>query len=244
MIHFQKMTGLQKDAGETKQSGKSSGGRAVLTAVCVLVMAFTAAGCGKAEEPVPVKVSSGNVEEIQNDTAGDPGEPEAMGEDKADSENDTGEGKGPADDTADDTADEAQTGDGEGGDPAAQDNAQEDSGQQKSAGSASLEGDVLSVSQDSFVIARVETWLEGDASYAVATAPGCEEEEEKITVHVGQGCGWKLKTVKNGGVSPEDVSTAEGSFADLKEGVLTHMKGSWQDDGSFLADNIEIMIFV
>lgn len=68
-----------------------------------------------------------------------------------------------------------------------------------------MEGDVLSVSQDSFVVARNETFTEDGASYMVGAAPGYEDEEDKITVRVA---------------------------------------GSWQDDGSFLADTVVMSKFV
>lgn len=45
----------------------------IATAVCLLTLAFTAAGCGKVEDPVPVRLSSGDMEDIQNDMAGEAG---------------------------------------------------------------------------------------------------------------------------------------------------------------------------
>lgn len=41
-----------------------------------------------------------------------------------------------------------------------------------------------------------------------------------------------------------NVYPREGSFADLQDGMVINSKGNWQDDGSFLADNIVMMIFV
>lgn len=107
-----------------------------------------------------------------------------------------------------------------------------------------MEGDVLSVSQDSFVVARNETFTEDGASYMVGAAPGYEDEEDKITVRVAGSCAYQYKTVKNGGINPEDVSIKEGSYADLQEGLLVVIQGSWQDDGSFLADTVVMSKFV
>lgn len=206
-----------------------------MIAACVLMLAITAVGCGKVEEPLPVNLSAGNMEELKDGAAGD-----ADAKDAA-----SVEAKSDADEnTQSDTADQADGGATE------LDSAQGDSeqltqdAQQSSTGSADLEGDVLSVNQDSFVVSQIETWTEGDASYAVDAAPGYEEEEKRITVHVTGSCVYQYQTVKNGGINPEDVSTREGSFSDLQEGIIVDMKGSWQDDGSFLADSVVMSVFV
>lgn len=204
MVNFQKTERLHDVGKMTRRTGKRNRGRAILAIVCALMM-FMAAGCGKAEEPVPVDLSSGDMEELQNETAEDTGADSVSGKDVG--------------------------------------SASKDGAQAQSAGSMELEGNVLSVGGDSFVVSRIETYTDGDASYAVGVAPGYEEEEDRITVHVSEGCFWEFQTVKNGGINPEDVSVREGSFADLEEGISTRMKGSWQDDGSFLADSIVMSIF-
>lgn len=114
----------------------------------------------------------------------------------------------------------------------------------QSVGNEEIEGSVTSLSADSFVISKIETWSEDGASFAASAAPGYEEEENLITVHMAESCGYEYKTVKNGGVNPEDISAREGSFTDLKEELTVIIKGSWQEDGSFLADHIEMEEFV
>lgn len=225
MANFQKIARLHNIGEMTRRDGKRNRGRAVLAIACALMM-VTAAGCGKTEEPVPVELLSEDGEDMQNDAAGNG----AQGDDRDDS---TDAGKENAADDTDGTVgeehDDIEPDDAgqKNGQDGAQ-NAESDSGAQvQSVGSAELDGDVLSVSGDSFVISKRETYTDGDASVAVGVAPGYEEEEDKITVHVSEGCVWKYMTVKNGGVNPEDVSTREGSFADLKEGISTRMKGSW-----------------
>lgn len=249
MANFQKIVGLHNIGGMTRRAGKRNRGRAVLAMVFALMM-VTAAGCGKAEEPVPVELVSGDMEELQNDIDGDG----AQGDDRDDSA-DVGKENAAVD--KDDAVDEealddagqenGQNADGEGGVTAPQNgeqDAESDSeAQAQSVGSEELDGDVLSVSGDSFVISKRETYTDGDASVAVGVAPGYEEEEDRITVHVNKGCVWEFQTVRNGGINPEDVSTRDGSFADLKEGISTRMKGSWQGDGSFLADSVVMSIF-
>ena len=52
---------------------------------------------------------------------------------------------------------------------------------------------------------------------------------------------YQYRTVKNGGINPEDVSSRDGSFADVREGMSVIMGGNWQADGSFLADSVVLM---
>lgn len=217
---------------QKKSESLGKGSRAITIVFCLLLLMFAAAGCGKVEKPVPVQLSSGNVEELQNGTAGG-------------NEDDT---KNTVEKTS--RTDEERDANEDNKVPAGQDDSPDENIQQtkdtqpQSIGSEELEGNVRSIGADTFVVARIEVWSEGDVSYAAGAAPGYEDEEDLITVHVNQNCVWEFKTVKNSGINPEDVSTGEGSFADLKEGIAVSIKGSWQDDGSFLADNIEMMRFV
>lgn len=189
MANFQKIVGLHNIGGMTRRDGKRNRGRAVLAIVCAW-MTVTAAGCGKTEEPVPVDLSSGNMEELKSETDEDSGANDA----------------------------DAQ-----------------------SAGNEQLEGDVRSVESDSFVICKNDTWVEDGVSYAVAPAPGNEEESDLVTIHMAENCVYQYDTVKNSGINPEDVSSRAGSLADLKEGLAVTIKGKWQTDGSFLADSIVMM---
>ncbi len=196
------MTDMQK-----KKVGLRKRSREMSAAACFLLLTVLAASCGQVEEPVPVQLSSGNMEESYEADGG------ADAEDAADADNgqqatDSGNKSGEA------------------------------------AGVAELEGNVHSVSQGSFVVTRTEVWSEEGADVAVAAAPGYEEEEDLITVHVSQNCGWQYKTVKNGGINPEDISSREGLADELKEGMAIHMEGSWQEDGSFLAESIVMTTFM
>ncbi len=151
------MTDMQK-----KKVGLRKRSREMSAAACFLLAVLTAA-CGQVEEPVPVQLSSGDMEETYEEDGGADAEEAAdanNGQQAADTENQPGE----------------------------------------AAGVAELEGNVHSVSQGSFVVTRTEVWSEEGADVAVAAAPGDEEEEDLITVHVSQNCGWQYKTVKNGGI--------------------------------------------
>ena len=195
------MTDMQK-----KKVGLRKRSREMSAAACFLLAVLTAA-CGQVEEPVPVQLSSGDMEETYEEDGGADAEEAAdanNGQQAADTENQPGE----------------------------------------AAGVAELEGNVHSVSQGSFVVTRTEVWSEEGADVAVAAAPGYEEEEDLITVHVSQNCGWQYQTVKNGGVNPEDISSREGLADELKEGMAIHMEGSWQEDGSFLAESIVMTTFM
>lgn len=243
--------------------------RAIATVFCVLLLMFTIAGCGKVEEPVPVQLSSGNVEELQNGTAGniEDGSEEAAVRDtetdqkdvsadmtKVDAGDDMNESEknGSENNAAQKTTrtDEERDANEDNKEPAGQDASPDENIQQtkdtqsQSFGSAELVGHVRSMGADCFVVAREEVWSEGGADYAVGAASGYEDEEDLITVYASQNCVWEFKTVKNSGINPEDVSSREGSFADLQEDISTTSKGNWQDDGSFLADSIVMMIFV
>ncbi len=195
------MTDMQK-----KKVGLRKRSREMSAAACFL-LAFLTAACWHVEEPVPVQLSSGDMEETYEEDGGADAEEAAdanNGQQAADTENQPGE----------------------------------------AAGVAELEGNVHSVSQGSFVVTRTEVWSEEGADVAVAAAPGYEEEEDLITVHVSQNCGWQYKTVKNGGINPEDISSREGLADELKEGMAIHMEGSWQEDGSFLAESIVMTTFM
>lgn len=257
MTFLQKNRLWQKKEGLRRASGYKAG-RGITIAACVLMLAMTAAGCGKVKDPIPVDLSSGYMEELQYDAAGDNNTDvedaagsdagENAGSGTADGSADTDDGvkndtpggeNGSAGDSTEDDAEKK----GENDSAAAQDESAQQT-QNQSVGTAQMEGDVLSVSQDSFVVARNETFTEDGASYMVGAAPGYEDEEDKITVRVSKSCAFQYKTLKNGGIHPEDVSTKEGSYTDLQEGLLVAIQGNWQDDGSFLADTVVISNFV
>lgn len=226
MANFQKIVGLHNIGGMTRRAGKRNRGRAVLAMVCALMM-VTAAGCGKTEEPVPVDLSSGNMEELKNETDEDSGANDADRKDEENFENDVTE--------------EAGADAKDGAEKAGQNAEGENDADAQSAGNEQLEGDVRSVESDSFVICKNDTWVEDGVSYAVAPAPGNEEESDLVTIHMAENCVYQYETVKNSGINPEDVSSREGSLTDLKEGLAVTIKGKWQTDGSFLADSIVMM---
>lgn len=231
MINFQKMTRQHNAGGMSGQVGKRNRRRVVLAIACAL-MTVTAVGCGKAEEPAPVDLSSGNMEELQNETGEDSGANGADGKDEENFENDVAEEAGA------DAKDGAENGTPE---KAGQNTDGENGTGAQSAGNEQLEGDVQSVESDSFVICKHDTWVEDGVSYAVAPAPGYEEESDLVTIHMAENCVYQYETVKNSGINPEDVSSREGSLADLEEGLAVTIKGKWQTDGSFLADSIVMM---
>ena len=198
----------------------------ILSAACGFLLA-TAAGCGKTEEE-GLQIEA--MEIGQEDTGSDA--PEDAGAENAESDAPEDAGQENTGNASEDNAGEnAGTADKEKKDAA------------QSVGNEEIVGEVKRLPEDSFVISKVETWSEDGASFAASAAPGYEEEENLITVHVAESCAYEYKTVKNGGVNPEDISAREGSFSDLKEKLTVIIKGSWQEDGSFLADHIEMEEF-
>lgn len=206
------MSDLQKREGNLKN--RNCRNRMIFAAVCALMLAIAAAGCGKEEEGLQIEAIENGQEDTRNAAAENAGQENTGNV----SEDNAGENAGTADGEKKDAA--------------------------QSVGNAEIVGEVKRLSEDSFVISKVETWSEDGASFAASAAPGYEEEENLITVHVAESCAYEYKTVKNGGVSPEDVSAREGSFTDLKEKLTVIIKGSWQEDGSFLADHIEMEEFI
>lgn len=110
-------------------------------------------------------------------------------------------------------------------------------------GTEELDCNVKSIGQDSFIVCRNTTYSDGDTDIVVGPAPGYEEADDLVTVYVNENCSYQYKTVRNGGVNPEDVSSREGSFGDLKNGMLCTVRGSWRD-GYFYADSIVMSEFV
>lgn len=209
----------------------------VLMFGCALMLATLTTGCGKEkEEPIPVDLSS---ESRQN------GEENRIQSTEEDTTEDLPEGDASAEE---DKQTEAKKAAAEENQPPTEDKQTEDSAQASQADQASgteeLECDVKSIGQDSFVAIKCTTYSDGDKGFMVsAPAPGYEEADDLVTVYVNENCTYQYKTVRNGGVNPEDVSSREGSFGDLKDGMLCNVKGSWRD-GAFYADSIVMSEFV
>lgn len=197
--------------------------KVMLTVICVMMM-LAATGCGKTKEtPIPVDISSENTQDREDapedsidEDAGEDGNRQEKGHTGEDAQEDGNQ------------QEKGHTGE----------DAQEDASQ--TSGREELSGNVQSMGQDSFVICKV---TEESDDVAVVAAPGTEEADDLVTVYVNQNCVYQYETVRNGGVNPEDISSREGSFGDLQEGMSCLIKGSWRD-GSFYADSIVMMEFV
>ncbi len=210
--------------------------RIVLTLVCAMMVTMLATGCGEEKEaPIPVDLSSGNQQDGTEDL-------KQGTEDKASSQAD-GDRRSETDDqeaTEDNSSqlDAKETGDNQSqiDDKTKDDNLQtgQTSGNEELVGN--IKGDI---GQDSFVLCKVES----DGNVAIAAAPGAEEADDLVTVYVNPGCIYRYKTVRNGGINPEDISEREGSFGDLKDGLNCVLRGSWRE-GSFCADSIEMEEFM
>lgn len=109
------------------------------------------------------------------------------------------------------------------------------------AGTAELTGNVSSVGADSFVISKITTEHHDGYDLAVSVAPGASGGE-LITVYVTDTAVYQYHTVKNGGINPEDIATREGSWEDLREGLVVNLRGHWEGD-SFYAEELVIEKF-
>lgn len=109
------------------------------------------------------------------------------------------------------------------------------------AGKAELNGTVRSVSADRFVISKIYVEHHDDYDIAVSVVDGAQGEE-LITVYVTDAAVYQYLTVKNSGINPEDVTSREGSYGDLQEGLTVILKGYWEED-IFHADELVIEKF-
>lgn len=113
---------------------------------------------------------------------------------------------------------------------------------QPQAATAELTGSVRSVGADSFVVSQTTTEHHEDYDIEVGVAPGASGEV-LVTVYVTDAAVYQYRTVKNGGINPEDITSREGSYGDLQEGISVILKGHWEKD-SFYADNLVMMKFI
>ena len=112
---------------------------------------------------------------------------------------------------------------------------------QPQADTAELTGNVHSMGADSFVVSQTTTEHLEDGDIEVGAAPGAPGEV-LVTVYVTDAAVYEYRTVKNSGINPEDVTSREGSYADLQEGLSVILKGHWEKD-SFYADDLVMMKF-
>lgn len=215
------------------------------TLICAIMVMMLATGCGKEEEaPIPVDLSSENgqdgeenMEENTEENTGDnalediPNGNATAWKDKQSDMDDKDSVAGADDEIAGNS--QTQRDDKLEGD---------DTQAGQVSGTEELNCDVISIGQDSFTACKNVTYSNGDADIMVGVAPGYEEEDDLVTVYVNENCSYQYKTVRNGGVNPEDVSSREGSFGDLKNGMLCTVRGSWRD-GYFYADSIVMSEF-
>ena len=112
---------------------------------------------------------------------------------------------------------------------------------QPQAGTAELTGNVQSVGADSFVVSQTTTEHHEDYDIEVGVAPGASGEV-LVTVYVTDAAVYQYRTVKNSGINPEDITSREGSYGDLQEGLSVILRGHWEKD-SFYADNLVMIKF-
>lgn len=104
-----------------------------------------------------------------------------------------------------------------------------------------LEGDVISIGEDSMVVSKIDTYVEDGNAVAVSDL---SEDAALITVFFSENTEFIVKTVKNGGVNGgSDVEKKAGTSADLQEGRTVLMTGSCEGE-DFRAEQVIIYHFV
>lgn len=68
MTFLQKNHRWQKE-DNLRRTGKGKTDRVAKITACLLMLAVTAAGCGKVEEPVPVELSVEDMKDLQDESA-------------------------------------------------------------------------------------------------------------------------------------------------------------------------------
>lgn len=101
---------------------------------------------------------------------------------------------------------------------------------------AELSVDVESIEGDSVIGSRIETYEEEGGKGEIAVSSAVAEGKELITIRFSQNAAYTYHIIRDGGA---DVETREGSFADIKEGMILNLTGHY-DGETFLADTVTI----
>ncbi len=97
-------------------------------------------------------------------------------------------------------------------------------------------GNVERIDGDSVVCSRIETYKTESGQGEVAVATTAEEDKELVTIRFAQDAVYTYQIIRDGGA---DVETREGSFADIKAGLLLDLTGHYDGD-VFWADTVRI----
>lgn len=108
-------------------------------------------------------------------------------------------------------------------------------------GDENLEGSVVSINPGEQSVEVNEILVEeyDDGSSVAVELVGVGSTGNYISVQFTEDTVYTVRTVKNGGINPEDVSNRAGSFSDISEGATLHLKGSWEGE-KFLASDVVI----
>lgn len=100
-----------------------------------------------------------------------------------------------------------------------------------------LDGDVRSIGESSVVLSKIfsETTESDEGTVWILSSLG-GDNEVLVTVYFEENADYIYKTIRNGG---KDVDTREGSFSDIKEGMILLLNGRYVGK-DFYADHVEI----
>lgn len=97
-------------------------------------------------------------------------------------------------------------------------------------------GDVERIDGDSAICSEIETYKTEDGQGEVAVSSAAAEDRELVAVRFAQDAVYSYQIIRDGGA---DVETREGSFADIRAGLILDLTGHYDGD-VFLADTVRI----
>lgn len=98
-----------------------------------------------------------------------------------------------------------------------------------------ISGMVKGVGDNSVAVSQIFTMDTEDGQIAVS--PASEDGNENIlSIYFNAGAEYEFNIIRDGG---GNVESREGSFEDIKKGMILHMTGNW-DGNDFYADIISI----
>lgn len=98
-----------------------------------------------------------------------------------------------------------------------------------------ISGKVKDIGDNSATISRIFTMDTEDGLIAVAPVSG-DGDENILSIYFNAGAEYEFNIIRDGG---GNVESREGSFEDIKKGMILNMTGNW-DGNDFYADIISI----
>lgn len=101
---------------------------------------------------------------------------------------------------------------------------------------AELSGMVKSVGDSKVTVGQIFTMDMGDGGLVAVSSVSEDGDENILSIYFNDGAQYEFNIIRDGG---GNVESREGSFEDIKTGMILHMTGNW-DGNDFYADYISI----